>query len=173
MREGWLGAGPASVLGLQLLRRRGKRRELGRGNMRKEGEEEKMRQGRKGRPVGPGGREEAGQQRKRKVGPRARSREGGIFHFPNLFHFVSKFKSKCKPIQIRIWFEIHFLIQIKLRSFGKSSKNKFNTFLNSFIFKFKSKCKPNQIRIGFEIHFLIQIKLKKFGKFSKNKFHTF
>ena len=57
---GRLGAGPALVLDLQLVRRRGKRRELGQGKMRKEGEEEKMGQGRKGRPVGQGRREEAG-----------------------------------------------------------------------------------------------------------------
>ena len=51
--------------------------------------------------------------------------ERSLFSIFPFFYFVFKTEFKHKPNQIQIWLKIHFLIQIKMRNFGKFSKNNF------------------------------------------------
>ena len=58
-------------------------------------------------------------------------------------------------MQIQIEFQIYFISQIKMRNFGKFSKNKFYNFLKSFYFQifFSFKTILNFIFKTFWIHF--------------------
>jgi len=76
-------------------------------------------------------------QRKTKAGHKERKKSSGpgrrlggekFFLFSKSFSILHKTKFKCKPNQIQIWFKIHFSLQIKMRNFGKFSKNKFYNF---------------------------------------------
>ena len=65
---------------------------------------------------------------------------GRVFlFFQILFYFLfpisfSKPNSSMNQSQIQMGFQTHFSLQSELRNFGKFSKNKFYTFLNSFLF---------------------------------------
>ena len=50
------------------------------------------------------------------------------------FISFSKPNSSMNQSQIQMGFQTHFSLQSELRNFGKFSKNKFYTFLNSFLF---------------------------------------